>query len=94
MIQIKEIPVGYPAKQANTIAIRLLPFQTTDTSCSTYYELIANTLITDEEGRTTGSFEVLASGNIPITEEQFLNWGSDNTYIENIILTNLSLERL
>jgi hypothetical protein len=93
MIQIKEIPVGYPAKHANNITIRVMPFQTNANKCNTYYELISDLLITDEEGNTTGSYEVLADGNSPITEEQFANWGADNTYIEDIVLANLFLER-
>jgi len=81
MIQIKPISVGYPAKQANGINIRIMPFQTNAVSCSTYYELV-------------NDLETLADGNSPITEEQFALWGENNTYIENIVLTNLSLERL
>lgn len=81
MIPIKPISVGYPAKEANCISIRVLPFQTTATSCNTYYELKSDS-------------EVLATGNIQITEEQFEAWASDNIFIENIILENLKLNRL
>jgi hypothetical protein len=90
MIRINPIPVGYPAKQANGIAIRVMPFQTNAIDCSTYYKLVNITI--DEEGKEI--ITDLADGNSPITEKQFTLWGEDNAYIEDIVLTNLSLERL
>ena len=94
MVNIKPIPVGYPAKEANGINIRVMPFQTNAISCSTYYELVNATATTDEEGNVNISKESLAEGNSPITPEQFADWGTDNEYIENIVLVNLGLERL
>lgn len=82
MIKINEVPVGFPAKMANGIEIRMMPFQTTDLSCSTYYEMIGE------------NSEILANGNSAISEDQFANWGQDMSYIENIILTNLGLTRI
>lgn len=94
MIKIKNVPIGYPAKQANSISIRVMPFQTTDKSCSTYYELVNSTTTVDDEGKETESVILLAEGNSPITEEQFLVWAQDMKYIEDIVLENLNLERL
>ena len=98
MIKIKNIPVGYPAKEANGIKIRVMPFQTSATSCSTYYELvnITETSATDENGKETinETVKTLADGNSPITEEQFTSWGNDNVYIEDVVIANLGLERL
>jgi len=93
MIKIKPIPVGYPAKQANGINVRVMPFQTNAVSCSTYYELVSETTVTDSEDVPKTVTETLATGNSPITEAQFAGWGTDNEYIENIVLTNLGLER-
>ena len=90
MIQIQPMPVGYPARQANGINIRVMPFQTNAIDCSTYYQLVNTTI--DEEGKET--IINLADGNSPITPEQFTLWGEDNAYIEDIVLANLSLERL
>ena len=36
--------------------------------------------------------EILASGNIRLTEEQFTQWSTDNSFIDNIVLTQLGLE--
>lgn len=93
MIKIKEIPVGYPAKYANVITVRLMPFQTTAVNCSTYYQLFSVTKVTDENGKETETKVKLAEGNCPITNEQYANWGADNTYIEDCVLLNLGLER-
>jgi len=93
MIKIKPIPVGYPAQEANGINIRVMPFQTSAKSCSTYYELVNITVVIDEEEKETEIVVKLAEGNSPITEKQFADWGSDNEYIENIVLINLVLER-
>ena len=90
MIYIKPIPVGYPPQEANAIQIRIMPFQTNATNCSTYYELV--NVVTDENGKETIKF--LAYGNSPITEEQFSLWGENNDYIEDIVLKNIGLERL
>lgn len=81
MIQIKPIPVGYPPKEANAISIRIMPFQTSAKSCDTYYEL------KNDDG-------ILATGNIPITEERFTAWADDNAYIENVVLETLNLNRI
>jgi len=93
MIKIKPVAVGYPAQDANGISIRVMPFQTTATSCSTYYELKNISVVVDEEGKETEIVKTLADGNSPISEDEFILWGSDNIYIENIVLNNLGLER-
>ena len=94
MIKIKEIPVGFPAKQANGIKIRVMPFQTTAISCSTYYELFKVIEIVNEQKEISESIESLANGNSEITDEQFALWGQDMAYIENIVLANLGLTRI
>ena len=43
MIEIKSIPVGYPAKEANLLKVTILPFSTSATNCGTFYELFSKT---------------------------------------------------
>ena len=93
MIKIKPITVGYPAQEANAISIRVMPFQTNDRTCSTYYQLKNVSVITDEEGVETEIVKDLAEGNCQLSEQQFEDWGSDNTYIEDVVLEILNLER-
>lgn len=79
---MKLIPVsaGFLGTASN-IEIRILPFLTTDSSCSTYYK------VTSDDG------SIIKDGNISLTNEEYNNWGSDNTYVENIVLSRLNLER-
>ncbi len=81
-MKIKPIPLGLPTQIATDLMVRILPFETDATTCDTYYE------VSSESGA------ILAIGNIHISEEQFALWGQDNTYIEDIVLEELGLERL
>jgi len=85
MIQIKSIPVGYPAKEANFLKVTILPFATSATNCGTFYELFK------VDGETT---EKLAEGNYYLTEEEYNLWGDNNIVVEDAVLNHLSLERL
>jgi hypothetical protein len=80
-IEINPISLGLPAEVATRLMVRAIILSTRDTSCYTYYE------VSNEQGK------VLAKGECPITEEQYANWGVDNTYIEDIVILNLGLER-
>jgi len=93
MIKIKPVAVGYPSQEANAISIRVMPFQTTAISCNTYYELKNISVVIDEEEKENEIVKTLADGNSPISEDEFTLWGSDNIYIENVVLKNLGLER-
>jgi hypothetical protein len=81
MIKIKPITLGLPPKQANQLFVRPIINSTSDVSCNTYYE------VSTEEGET------LANGNCPISEEQYALWADDNTYIEDIVIAFLGLQR-
>lgn len=80
-IEINPISLGLPAEVATRLMVRAIILSTRDTSCYTYYE------VSTEQGK------VLAKGECPINEEQYALWGSDNTYIEDIVISNLGLER-
>ncbi len=81
MVPIKTIPAGLPQRDGTKLLIRILPFETTSTSCDTYYEVRSDL------------DECLAVGNLHITEEQFTEWGADNSFIEDIVINYLMLER-
>jgi len=84
--QIKIVPVyaGYPPKLATDLLVRVLPFDTNAKTCQLYWELA---IVSDE------TREQLAEGNIQLTEAEFAAWGSDNAYIENVVLSKLALTR-
>lgn len=81
MVTIKTIACGFPVDNATKILIRPIINSTTDTSCNTYYQL------QNEEGK------LLAEGNMPITEEEYLLWDQNNSSLEDIVLAKLNLER-
>lgn len=80
MIQLKPSKAGILGT-ITQIDVLVLPFQTTAVSCSTYYKLC------DVDGKQ------LAEGNVAITEEQFLLWGVDNSYISDIVIAELGLQK-
>jgi hypothetical protein len=80
MIQLKPSSIGILGT-ITQIDVLVLPFQTTAVSCSTYYKLC------DVDGKQ------LAEGNIALTEEQFLGWGTDNSYVSDIIIAELGLQK-
>ena len=53
------------------------------------------------DAKTTGTYWALktaegkqiAEGNYNLTEEEFEGWGADNSYIDEIILSHLNLEK-
>jgi hypothetical protein len=81
MIQIKTILVGLPAQEANAITIRPIIYSTTALECNTYYEILSGS-------------KMLLNGNFAISQEQYKAWGKENSYIENIVIKGLGLERL
>jgi len=99
MINIKPISLGLPSKQGNRLLVRPIINSTTDTSCNTYYEVIAEETISIpslvDGGPDTKSIAltILATGNVPINNLQYTGWAEDNKYIEDIVIAFLGLER-
>ncbi len=80
-MRIKEIQLGLPAQVGTQLLIRVMPFDTEATTCELYYMV------------STDSGSQLADGNINLNEDEFANWGEDNTYLEDLVLNKLGLER-
>ena len=68
-------PVIFPlnAGTATEMSVLILNFETTATTCTTYYELKT------EEGA------VLSNGNYTLTEDEFAAWGIDNEYVAECV---------
>lgn len=73
-------PITFPLNQgtATEMSVLILNFETSATTCTTYYEL--KTEATEEVPS-----KVLSNGNYTLTEEEFSAWGSDNTWVENCV---------
>lgn len=80
-IKIKPVALGLPTMECTEIMIRPIIADTQALSCTTYYEVSS----------LTGG--IGASGNVPITEEEYAAWGEQNGYIEDIVISRLGLER-
>ena len=80
MIQLKPSNEGVLGT-ITQIDVLVLPFDVQAVTCSTYYKLCA------EDGKQ------LAEGNLSLTEEQFANWGTDNSYVSDIVITELGLTK-
>jgi hypothetical protein len=73
MAKIQPIKFPLNAGTATQMTVLILNFETTATTCTTYYELK-----TDEGA-------VLSNGNYTLTEEEFAAWGEDNTWVEQCV---------
>ena len=68
-------PVVFPLNQgtATRMSVLILNFETTATTCTTYWQLLT------EEGLQ------LAQGNYTLTDEQFAAWGFDNSVVNEYV---------
>jgi len=68
-------PIVFPLNQgtATEMSVLILNFETSATTCTTYYELKT------EEGT------VLSNGNYTLTEDEFALWGEDNTWVDQCV---------
>lgn len=73
MAKIQPITFPLNAGTATEMSVLILNFETSATTCTTYYELKT------DEGK------VLSNGNYTLTEEEFSAWGSDNTWVEQCV---------
>ena len=68
-------PIVYPLNEgtATQMTVLVLNFETTATTCTTYWQLLT------EEGKQ------LSQGNYTLTEEQFAEWGTDNSVVNEYV---------
>ena len=68
-------PVVFPLNEgtATRLTVLVLNFETSATTCTTYYQLLT------EEGVQ------LRQGNYTLTEEQFAAWGQDNSFVNECV---------
>jgi hypothetical protein len=79
MFEINEISLGLPPKVGTKLLVRPIMEHTRVNTCSVYYEV------------QTALNEVVASGNLQLTESQYDAWSDDNSFVENIVLSTLGL---
>ena len=79
MAKIQPIVFPLNAGTATEMSVLILNFETTATTCTTYYELK-----TDEGA-------VLTNGNYTLTEEEFAAWGLDNEWVAECVAKALGV---
>jgi hypothetical protein len=73
-------PVIFPlnAGTATEMTVLILNFETSATTCTTYYEL-------KSEGTEEVPSKVLSNGNYILTEIEFAEWGFDNEWVTECV---------
>lgn len=74
-------PIVYPLNEgtATRMTVLVLNFETTATTCTTYWQLLT------EEGKQ------LSQGNYTLTEEEFLTWGTDNSVVNEYVAGSIGV---
>ena len=74
-------PIVYPLNEgtATRLSVLVLNFETTATTCTTYWQLLT------EDGKQ------LSQGNYTLTEEQFLTWGLDNNVVNEYVADSIGV---
>jgi hypothetical protein len=74
-------PIVYPLNEgtATRLTVLVLNFETTATTCTTYWQLLT------EDGKQ------LSQGNYTLTEEEFLTWGLDNNVVNEYVADSIGV---
>lgn len=78
MAKIQPITFPLNAGTATEMTVLILNFETTATTCTTYYEL-------KSEATEEVPAKVLSNGNYTLTEEEFAAWGESNEWVEQCV---------
>ena len=74
-------PIVYPLNEgtATRMTVLVLNFETTATTCTTYWQLLT------EDGKQ------LSQGNYTLTEEEFLTWGVNNNVVNEYVADSIGV---
>jgi hypothetical protein len=78
MAKIQPITFPLNAGTATEMSVLILNFETSATTCTTYYEL-------KSEATEEVPAKVLSNGNYTLTDMQFALWGFDNTLVDGYV---------
>jgi hypothetical protein len=84
MAKIQPITFPLNAGTATEMSVLILNFETTATTCTTYYEL-------KSEGTEEVPSKVLSNGNYTLTEEEFTAWGTDNAWVTECVASAIGV---
>ena len=69
---------SFKRRTATEMSVLILNFETSATTCTTYYEL-------KSEATEEVASKVLSNGNYTLTEQEFAAWGEDNSWVETCV---------
>ena len=77
-------PLTFPLNKgtATHFDLKVSPFSVTDSSCSLYY------LFYSEKG------EIIDQGQLPLSEEEYNNWGQSNEYLIDLACEKLGVVKI
>ena len=78
MAKIQPIVFPLNAGTATEMTVLILNFETSATTCTTYYEL-------KSEATEEVPSKVLSNGNYTLTKEEFAAWGTDNEWVAECV---------
>lgn len=84
MAKIQPITFPLNAGTATEMSVLILNFETSATTCTTYYEL-------KSEGSEEAPSKVLINGNYTLTEAEFEAWGEDNLWVEQCVASAIGV---
>tara|TARA_R110000868_G_scaffold258953_2_gene516676 strand:+ start:727 stop:978 length:252 start_codon:yes stop_codon:yes gene_type:complete len=78
MAQIQ--PINFPfTGEATTLKVLILNFPTDANTCTTYNELLTEDNV------------MCANWNYTLTDEEFADWGTENTWVEQCVANNKNI---
>ena len=79
-------PIVFPLNvgTATEMSVLILNFETSATTCTTYYEL-------KSEATEEVPSKVLSNGNYTLTEQEFDEWSNDNTWVETCVAKSIGV---
>ncbi len=84
MAKIQPIVFPLNAGTATEMTVLILNFETSATTCTTYYEL-------KSEGTEETPSKVLSNGNYTLTEQEFAAWGTDNEWVTECVAKSIGV---
>ena len=84
MAKIQPIVFPLNAGTATEMSVLILNFETSATTCTTYYEL-------KSEATEEVPSKVLSNGNYTLTEQEFAEWGYDNEYVAQCVASAIGV---
>lgn len=78
--------ITFPLNQgtATEMSVLILNFETSATTCTTYYEL-------KSEATEEVPAKVLSNGNYNLTEDEFSAWGLDNAWVTECVASAIGV---